>query len=262
MFLWDLSSFAFILCLAWLGLQPVFRVLFLSSDFHYPFYSVFYHHSFSSCLSYHPFANPASPHVHATHARSLHDIPLLILSYIFTPGFMPYSPPLFLSLYTTIIPTNVPRCMFYSPHLSKFHVYSFPSLRSTPSMPIARHYLHLQAFVFSFQNTHHAYLHTSHAHSFLTIPSPPLDAHSRPRMVALNLPRTLPQSRRLPFHRSTHRRSPPACQGGCGCCCCCRRHHPPICCHFPASSKWRRLQCPSPRRCHRRWGSEDDEREA
>ena len=53
-------------------------------------------------------------------------------------------------------------------------------------MPIARHYLHLQAFVFSFHNTHHAYLHTSHAHSFLTIPSPPLDAHSRPHMAAHN----------------------------------------------------------------------------
>ena len=150
--------------------------------------------------------------------------------------------------------------MFNSPHLSKLHVHSFPSLHSTPSMPIFRHYLHLQAFVFSFQNTHHAYLHTSHAHSFLTIPSPPLDAHSRPRMAAPNLPRTLPQSRRLPFRRSTHRRSPPARPGGCGCCCC--RHHPPICCHILVSFKWRRPRCPSPRQRRRRWGSGGDEREA
>ena len=122
--------FAFILWLAWLGLQPVFRVLFLFSDFHYPFYSVFHHHPLSSCLSYHPFANPASPHVHATHARSPHDIPLLIPSCIFTPRFMPYSPSPFLSFYTTIMPTNVPSCMS-----TRSHHYARLALRAMSLSP-------------------------------------------------------------------------------------------------------------------------------
>ena len=122
--------FAFILWLTWLGLQPVFRVLFLFSDFHYPFYSVFHHHPLSSCLSYHPFANPASPHVHATHARSPHDIPLLIPSCIFTPRFMPYSPSPFLSFYTTIIPTNVPSCMS-----TRSHHYARLALRAMSLSP-------------------------------------------------------------------------------------------------------------------------------
>ena len=82
MFLWDLSSFAFILCLAWLGLQPVFRVLFLFSDFHSHF--TLFSTIILSPIAYLPTHSPI-PHslTFVQPTCSPHDIPLLILSCIF-----------------------------------------------------------------------------------------------------------------------------------------------------------------------------------